>query len=143
MNANLDSEEILRARLLVELTQAAWAVISRYAVPGVSAAMKLDLWEALRGVLRQQDGVAVERQGWTEGTPQREVLIAQATDAAYRVTLVRGLRGSFLDFQLELWGRLGRVICSSPTACEFLRLMELFRKEAEHTPEFPAIRDAS
>lgn len=36
-------------------------------------------------------------------------LIALITDAAYQSALRQGIRGSFLDFQLNLWRAIGQV----------------------------------
>ena len=35
--------------------------------------------------------------------PAPEDVLARATDAAYRVALRRGFRGTFLDLELGLW----------------------------------------
>ena len=35
-----------------------------------------------------------------------EEFLANVTDIAYRLLLERGLRGSFLDAELELWNRI-------------------------------------
>jgi hypothetical protein len=39
-----------------------------------------------------------------------EELLAALTDAAYRVVLKRGLSGSFLDVELEIWKALRAVL---------------------------------
>lgn len=43
-----------------------------------------------------------------EKTP--EEFLGQLTDAAYQVALRHGLRGSFLDVELELWRELRAVL---------------------------------
>jgi hypothetical protein len=42
--------------------------------------------------------------------PATEELLAALTDAAYRVVLTRGLSGSFLDVELEIWKALRAVL---------------------------------
>jgi hypothetical protein len=88
-----------RALLHLELTDAAFAVTSRYEVKGSAADRKRDLWKALGGVVREGEGTGE--------------LIAEATDAAYRVALTRGFSGSFLDLELDLWRGLRRVLRAS------------------------------
>jgi hypothetical protein len=40
----------------------------------------------------------------------RDQLLAELTDAAYRVTLQHGIRGAFLDVELDLWRALRWVL---------------------------------
>lgn len=40
----------------------------------------------------------------------REEFLAELTDAAYRVALCHGLRGSFLRVQLDMWSALRAVL---------------------------------
>jgi hypothetical protein len=40
----------------------------------------------------------------------QEDFLARVTDAAYRVALKHGCKGSFIDLQLELWSVLRNVI---------------------------------
>ena len=40
----------------------------------------------------------------------QEEFLAELTEAAYRVALRHGLKGSFLEAELELWGELGHVL---------------------------------
>jgi hypothetical protein len=92
-------ESLGRALLHLELTDAAFAVTSRYDVKGPAADQKRDLWKALGPVVREGEGDADRS--------------AEATDAAYRVALARGFRGSFLDLELELWRDFRRVFRAS------------------------------
>lgn len=39
-----------------------------------------------------------------------EALLAELTDAAYRVALKHGLRGAFIDVELDLWTALRAVL---------------------------------
>jgi len=39
-----------------------------------------------------------------------EEFVGRLTDAAYQVALRRGIRGSFLELELDLWRSLGRVV---------------------------------
>ena len=41
-----------------------------------------------------------------------EKLLANLTDAAYRVVLQRGLKGSFVEVELEIWKALRAVLSS-------------------------------
>jgi hypothetical protein len=89
--------------LQAELADAAFAVTSRYEVEGPAADRRWALWHAL--------GRLVHRQREADGTgTRREALVAEATDAAYRVALDRGFRGSFLDLELDLWRSLCRAL---------------------------------
>ena len=42
--------------------------------------------------------------------PATEELLAELTDAAYRVVLTRGLPGSFIEVELEIWKALRAVL---------------------------------
>jgi hypothetical protein len=46
----------------------------------------------------------------------RERLVAELTDAAYRVALRHGLKGSFLDWELDLWRELQSVLTAEGDA---------------------------
>jgi hypothetical protein len=46
------------------------------------------------------------------GESAQEALLSQLTDAAYRVALRHGIKGSFIDFQLELWQKLREVLAA-------------------------------
>jgi hypothetical protein len=45
----------------------------------------------------------------------REALLSRLTDSAYRVALRHGIKGSFIDLQLDLWQKL-REVLDTPTA---------------------------
>jgi hypothetical protein len=40
----------------------------------------------------------------------QEALLSRLTDAAYRVALGHGIKGSFIDLQLDLWQKLREVL---------------------------------
>ena len=103
MSASFLKPEGVREALQAELTDAALAVISRYKVEGPAAERRRDLWNALGRVVRRRREGAGAR-GW------REELVAEAADAAYRVALDQGFRGSFLDLELDIWKNLCRAL---------------------------------
>lgn len=43
-----------------------------------------------------------------------EQFLAELTDAAYRVALRHGLKGSFIDIELDLWATLRSVLAGDP-----------------------------
>jgi hypothetical protein len=45
----------------------------------------------------------------------QEELLSRLTDAAYRAALRHGIKGSFIDLQLELWQKL-REVLDAPAA---------------------------
>jgi hypothetical protein len=77
-----------------DLAEAAYPVALRHGVRGPSVDVELDVWKAIRRVLR--------------GTPaaSRQDLLAAVASAAYGVALRHGFRGSFLDLELDLWHAL-------------------------------------
>lgn len=103
MSAPFPKPEGGREALQAELTDAALAVISRYEVEGPAAERRRELWNALGPVVRQRREGAGAR-GW------RELLVAEAADAAYHVALDQGFRGSFLDLELDIWKSLCRAL---------------------------------
>ena len=44
------------------------------------------------------------------GNNSTDDLVAELTDAAYRVALKHGFKGTFIDVQLELWAALRGVV---------------------------------
>lgn len=52
----------------------------------------------------------------SEADRNPEEFLAELTDAAYRVALRHGLKGSFVDVELELWGALRQAIHAYATA---------------------------
>jgi hypothetical protein len=42
-----------------------------------------------------------------------EALLSRLTDAAYRVVLRHGIKGSFIDVQLDLWHQLRAVLSAA------------------------------
>ena len=51
---------------------------------------------------------------------ETEALLARLTTAAYQVALRHGLKGSFLDLELELWRELRATLQSEGAASEEL-----------------------
>jgi hypothetical protein len=102
-NASVDN---LRDEFAAELTDAAFQAASRYGVNGPSVDQELDLWRALGDVVRKQQGPGRAR-------PRPENLVAELTDAAYRVTLEHGFRAPFVDVRLGLWEALCQAVRSS------------------------------
>jgi hypothetical protein len=51
----------------------------------------------------------------------QEALLSRLTDAAYRVALRHGIKGSFIDFQLDLWQKLREVMDTALTEGEAWR----------------------
>lgn len=45
----------------------------------------------------------------------QEALLSRLTDAAYRAALRHGIKGSSIDFQLDLWHRLREVLNATPS----------------------------
>jgi hypothetical protein len=45
-----------------------------------------------------------------------EALLAELTEAAYRVALQQGIKGPFLDLELQLWRELRRVLARQAEA---------------------------
>src|SRR5262245_11987640 len=106
MTANLAPEERLREELQAELTEVAFQVATRYGVKGPSVDQKLELWDALGRVVRDQDRNPGGPGAGAGGGGGQDTLVAEATDAAYRVALDHGFQGPFLDFELALWNDL-------------------------------------
>jgi len=86
-----------------ELIIVAYPIAVRHGIGDVWDHLELDLWNVLTETVRswrEQTPWAewpVEFDGW------REDLLARLTDAAYRRTLEHGIRGSFLDLELDLF----------------------------------------
>jgi hypothetical protein len=72
------------------------------------------------------DRAESSRDGPAEGQARRETLIAEATDAAYRVALLHGFHGSFLDLELDLWRNLEHTISHSRTWTRLQRQITVF-----------------
>jgi hypothetical protein len=47
------------------------------------------------------------------GESPQEALLSRLTDAAYRVALRHGIKGPFIDFQLDLWHKLREVLAAT------------------------------
>lgn len=95
--------EIVRDGFVGELTEAALPVVSRHGVNGFSVDQEIGLWKRF--------GEVVRRQNWLggDGHDLPDVLSAELAEAAYSVSLEQGFRGSFVDFELDLWTVLRRV----------------------------------
>jgi hypothetical protein len=104
MIATLAGADPYREELLGELTDAAFEVASRHGVKGPSVDQEVELWNALCEVVRKQ----CNQSGVARARSRPVDLPAELTDAAYRVALEHGFRGSFLDLRLDLWKALRR-----------------------------------
>ena len=91
-------------QFLATLTDAAFEVTARHGLRGSSVDHEVELWNALRGVVHDQQ--RAERRGRTE----RASFVAQLTQAAYQVALDHGFMGSFVDVELDLWSALCHVV---------------------------------
>jgi hypothetical protein len=103
MNASFVRDETLGENLQAELTDAAFRVAARHGVKGPSVDQEVDLWKALGRVVGNQHQTFESRVVPVDDRRGRETLVAEATDAAYRVALDHGFQGSFLELELDLW----------------------------------------
>jgi hypothetical protein len=110
MAAIADSRERAREALVAELTETALRVTARHGVEGSSVDHEIELWNVLGHVAQNRTGQASRRR--TDG------LVAEMTDAAYRVALDHGIRGSFVDLEMDLWQALCWVLRGRVTAGE-------------------------
>jgi hypothetical protein len=76
-----------------ELAEAAYPVVLRHGARGSSVDVELDVWRAIRRVLRTTDREAPD-------------LLAELASAVYGVALRHGFRDSFVDVELDLWHAL-------------------------------------
>jgi hypothetical protein len=97
----------------LELMEAAYQVVARHRVHGSELNQRLDLWHALGGVVRAPDCAHRFGEEPAEDRTQPDILIAQATHAAYLVALRHGFPGSFLDLELDLWRTLEQTMHQS------------------------------
>jgi hypothetical protein len=85
------------------LTIAAYPTAVRYWLGHVWSDLGIDVWKALNERLHHFT-VACGGSGWPGNfAVQRECLLAELTDAAYRTFLRYGARGSFLELELGLY----------------------------------------
>jgi hypothetical protein len=105
-----------------DLTAAAYQVAGEHGVAGSSVDVELDLWKAL--------GAAVRKAGRPSRYDfDREELLAELTDAAYRVALRKGVEGAFIDLELDLWRALGKVVGRAKYAGLVAKLLHKGGKE--------------
>jgi hypothetical protein len=91
----------LKDRLAAELTDVAYPMALRQGVQGFSVDVELDIWRAIYGTLQEMpDPFLISA---PETMRLWDDALARLTDAAYKVALLRGFRGTFVDFELRLW----------------------------------------
>ena len=110
MAAIADSRQRARESLVADLTEAALRVTARHGVEGSSVDHEIELWNVLGHVALVRTGEASRRRA--------DGLVAEMTDAAYRVALDHGIRGSFVDLEMDLWQALCWVLRGRITAGE-------------------------
>lgn len=94
--------------LAADLADAAFPVAVRYGMKGSTVDGELDLWRAVRQVVR--------RQHCGTGASEDE-LVAEWTATVYETALRRGFTGPFLDLELALWRALADTEpCAARTA---------------------------
>jgi hypothetical protein len=91
----------LKERLAAELTDVAYPMALRQGVQGFSVDVELDIWRAIYGTLQEMPDPFLIKA--SETLRLWEAALARLTDAAYKVALLRGFRGTFVDFELRLW----------------------------------------
>ena len=96
----------LREGFVADLTDAAYPVALRHGARGSSVALELDVWKALDGVLPEERWERLLAPD-AESPQGCEEVLAELSDAAYRVALRHGFEGSFLDLELGLWEAVG------------------------------------
>jgi hypothetical protein len=116
MKTKRTADNAVWERLELELADAAFRVTARYGFQRPWTDPRLDLRLALQRVICGQDGRPELRNTGTADGVWPEALVAEATDAAYRVLLEHGCRGSFLDLELELWNSLAMAVSRSSAA---------------------------
>jgi hypothetical protein len=87
------------------LGDSAFQILTRHGVKGESVDLELELWRAIRAVLRRRERYA-HVLGPVVGGRQPGSETAEVTAAAYDVALRHGFGTSFLDLELALWSDL-------------------------------------
>ena len=98
------------AAFSADLTDAAYSILLRHRVGGSWIDLQLEVWRALAATVEESDGKAPAGSSGTEFNIWREILLARATDAAYRVALRHELREPFLELELDLQETLRKVV---------------------------------
>jgi hypothetical protein len=89
--------------LVAELTSAAYPIVLRHGTEDSWVDLELDLWRVLAATVRKWargspgDGVPGEMAGW------RELMLADLTNQAYFTALRWGMKGPFLEVELDLY----------------------------------------
>jgi hypothetical protein len=124
MTGVLANPEAVREGFLGELTDSALEVAARHGVRGSSVDRELELWKVFGLVIRRRGDKRLSLAQPVRPRALGESLVAELTDAAYRVTLDHGFRGSFLDVQLDLWKALCRTTRTSRLAHKLFGALE-------------------
>jgi hypothetical protein len=101
----------IRDTLAAELTDLAYPLALRQGVQGFSVDVELDIWKAIYGTLQEMPDPTLINA--SEIMRLWEDALARLTEAAYKVALLRGFRGTFVDFELRLWDAFHEELPSS------------------------------
>lgn len=93
-----------------DLTDAAYAIVLRHGFSDSWIDLQLELWRAFTATVAKRERSASRSPSAVEFLACREKFLSELTDAAYRTSLQYGLRGSFLDVELDLDLALREVI---------------------------------
>jgi hypothetical protein len=88
--------------LAAVLTDAAYTIVLRHGISGSWIDLELELWQVLALSVAQKERTSSRSHSAVEFLACREKFLSELTDAAYRTALHYGLRGSFLDVELDL-----------------------------------------
>jgi hypothetical protein len=96
--------------LAAELTDAAYPIALRQGIAGSWVDLELDLWKVLNATVQKWG-----RESARAGRPimfevWRAALLAELTAAAYRAAVRQGVKGSFLEVELNLYRAFRSVI---------------------------------
>ena len=86
-----------------DLTDAAYTVVLRHGIGGSWIDLQLDVWRVLAVSIADTQRRTPRLASAAEFLDWRETFVSELTDAAYRTALRHGVRGPFLDIELELY----------------------------------------
>ena len=98
---------VLADECVAELAETALEVTLRQGVNRPSVDLEIALWRSL------QSAVGENKRRLASATvdlkPDRKLVLARLTEAAYRTALLSGLKGSFIDLEIGLWNAFSEV----------------------------------
>jgi len=100
--------------LAAELTVAAHRVAVQHALEGVWLDLQISMWIALVKKVNQFRMLAPSPRLWLLSPFQRELMLAEFTDAAYQTMLEYRPSGSFVDIELGLYEAFRLTLQSIP-----------------------------